>query len=222
VGRSVRHACQAAALAGNAGLRRQNLILGRFAPTDSLAASNSYNGFSAVVEAETPAGPIRPAPFSKLRGRRSSIFAFEIKTNGKVPSNRGNKHGSIFAFSSGSDQKCLRCFLPRETGQAQARGGNRGSGMTEYHFDRFGHYLGYLDAMGRYFDARGTLRGRIDARGDLADENGVCCGYVDRQGNVYDENGLWRGYLQRSRRAASPSIECGVTKAAGAALSARL
>jgi hypothetical protein len=94
--------------------------------------------------------------------------------------------------------------------------------MTQYHFDRFGCYLGYLDTSGRYYDARGTFLGRLDARGDLADENGMCRGYVDRQGNVYDENGLWRGYLQPSRGTVRPAAERALIKAAVGALSVGL
>jgi hypothetical protein len=67
--------------------------------------------------------------------------------------------------------------------------------MRVYHFNGFGHYLGYVDDEGRYFDARGRLIGTFRGA-ELRDARGVIRGRVDAQGSFYEAADGAQGYFR--------------------------
>ena len=66
-----------------------------------------------------------------------------------------------------------------------------------YHFDRFGSYLGYIDANGYYVAADGTCRGMTGDDGTLVDQDGNRVGRFDIQGQFWDAQGSYGGYLSQ-------------------------
>ena len=74
-----------------------------------------------------------------------------------------------------------------------------------YLFDRWGTYLGRIDASGAYFDAEGRLVGRVVGGRDVFDCDGVPCGRIDGIGQYWNESGRFLGYVRPTVRDRSVS-----------------